>query len=47
MDFGPLTLMEGWVETGTESLSRQTLGLARNFLERAPLIDKALAAFKR
>jgi hypothetical protein len=47
MDFGPLTLMEGWVETDTESLSRQTLGLARNFPEIAPLIDNTLAAFKR
>ena len=47
MDFGPLTLMEGWVETGTESLSRQTLGLARNFPEIAPLIDNTLAAFKK
>jgi hypothetical protein len=47
MDFGPLTLMEGWVETGTESMSRQALGLARNFPEIAPLIDNTLAAFKR
>jgi hypothetical protein len=46
-NFGPLTLMEGWVETSTESLSYQALGLARNFPEIAPLIDNALAAFKR
>ena len=45
--FGPLTLMEGWLEIDLEDFEDEILGLANNFLEIEQLIDKTLVEFKR
>lgn len=46
-DFGPLTLMEGWVELKNEKVEEKILQLANNFLEIENLIDKTLVEFKK
>ena len=47
VNFGPLTLMEGWVKMNLESLQDEILKLANNFLEIEHLVDKTLAHFKK
>ncbi len=44
--FGPLTLMEGWVEIELENFQDSVLDLANNFLQIEYLIDNTLANFK-
>lgn len=45
--FGPLTLMEGWIELKEENLENSILKLANNFLKIEYLIDKTLENFKK
>lgn len=47
VDFGPLTLMEGWIVLNNEKVQEDILALATNFLEIDHLIDQTLAAFKK
>ncbi len=47
VDFGPLTLMQGWRTLENETLEKSVQLLARNFLEIAPLIDQTMDIFKR
>jgi hypothetical protein len=47
MQFGPLTLMQGWIKFDTENFVTDVLNLAANFLETEYLIDNTLAYFKR
>ncbi|ALL06113.1 hypothetical protein AQ505_11790 [Pedobacter sp. PACM 27299] len=46
VDYGPLTLMEGWLKIDQENLQDQILKLANHFFEIAHLIDGTLAHFK-
>lgn len=46
VDYGPLTLMEGWLKIDQENLQHQILKLANQFFEIEHLIDAALAHFK-
>jgi hypothetical protein len=46
VDFGPLTLMEGWLTIDVEDFQDDILKLANNFLEIAHLVDDTLACFK-
>ncbi|MFP5040042.1 hypothetical protein [Parasediminibacterium sp. JCM 36343] len=46
VNFGPLTLMEGWLKTDLENLQADIIGLANNFLEIAHLVDDTLGHFK-
>jgi len=46
-DFGPLTLMEGWVELENDKVEEKILQLANNFLEIENLIDTTLVEFKK
>lgn len=46
VDFGPLTLMEGWKRIDLENLQRDIVDLANRFLEIDSLIDNTLAEFK-
>ena len=46
VNFGPLTLMEGWLKIDLENLQDEILELANNFLEIEYLIDDTLAHFK-
>ena len=47
VNFGPLTLMEGWLEIDVEDCQDVVLGLANNFLEIEQLVDETLVEFKR
>jgi len=47
VEFGPLTLMEGWEYFEDENLESIVLKLASNFLEIENLIDNTLAKFRR
>jgi hypothetical protein len=46
-DFGPLTLMEGWIEFDNENAQEDILQLANNFLEIENIIDETLVEFKK
>ena len=46
VDFGPLTLMEGWIKMNTENLQNDVLNLASNFLAIEHLVDDTLAQFR-
>ncbi|KAF2327327.1 hypothetical protein [Flavobacterium daemonense] len=45
-NFGPLTLMEGWIELDTENFQKEILEICTNFLEIEFLIDDTLAPFR-
>lgn len=47
VNFGPLTLMEGWIKMDKENFQDAILKLANEFLEIEHLIDTTLAEFKR
>jgi hypothetical protein len=42
MDYGPLTLMQGWIETGPDGFEEDILGLLERFKHVSPLIDRLL-----
>ncbi len=44
--FGPLTLMEGWIEFEEDNLVKTVSTLATNFFEIDALIDNSLKPFK-
>jgi hypothetical protein len=46
VEFGPLTLMEGWVKLEEENLENTIANLAIKFIEIESLIDNALRPFK-
>jgi hypothetical protein len=46
-NFGPLTLMEGWIKTDSEELGNEIVCLSNNFFEIEPFIENTLAHFKR
>lgn len=47
VDFGPLTLMEGWVRLDTGALAEDVGKLAGKFLEIDGLIDELLDGYRR
>ncbi len=46
VDFGPLTLMEGWVKMDLQNLQDDVLKLTNNFLAIEHLVDDTLARFR-
>jgi hypothetical protein len=46
LDFGPSTLMEGWLNIDNGNFQSDILELANNFLEIEHLVDDTLAHFK-
>ncbi|NHN25017.1 hypothetical protein FIA58_004930 [Flavobacterium jejuense] len=46
-NFGPLTLMEGWIKLDNDKAQEDIVALANNFMSIAYLIDKTLAEFKK
>lgn len=46
VNYGPLTLMEGWIKLDLENLQEEVLKLANNFLEVEHLVDDTLNQFK-
>jgi len=47
VDFGPLTLMEGWKEIEPENLVNDIIGLSHKFLEIEPIVEATLERFKK
>ena len=46
LDFGPLTLMEGWIKIDLENFQHDIFELANNFLEITHLVDNTLTNFE-
>jgi hypothetical protein len=46
LQFGPLTLMQGWVKADKNNMQSEIAGLANRFLEIACLVDETLTLFK-
>ncbi|MDH6252948.1 hypothetical protein M2347_002675 [Chryseobacterium sp. H1D6B] len=44
--YGPLTLMQGWIELREDNIHSDLLLLAKNFLKSSPLIDETLQRYK-
>jgi hypothetical protein len=47
IDYGPATLMQGWVESETAALYRSIRDLLQRFVELSPLIDRLLESRRR
>lgn len=47
VEYGPLTLMKGYVKTDADHFEAEILQLANRFFSIAPLIDSTLASFKK
>jgi len=47
VNYGPLTLMQGWIEVDSNSFERDTLVLMERFKDLSPLIDRLLESRKR
>ncbi len=45
-NFGPLTLIQGWVKTDLENLETNIISLSNNFIEIEHLIENTLGNFK-
>jgi hypothetical protein len=43
VDYGPLTLMQGWIEVDVNRFEKDALGLMERFQSVSPLIDRLLA----
>jgi len=46
-EFGPLTLMQGWVKLNKEEIEDDIMKLSNNFFEIEHLIDSAISTFKK
>ena len=46
VNFGPLVLMEGWINLNTETIQSDIIDLSWNFVKISPLIDDTLNVFK-
>jgi hypothetical protein len=47
VDYGPLTLMQGWIEVDMDRFEKDALGLMEGFKSVSPLIDRLLAARRK
>ena len=47
IDYGPLTLMEGWTKLNEASLQKDIVELANNFIKIDYMIDDILAGYKK
>ncbi|WP_435523559.1 hypothetical protein [Chryseobacterium indoltheticum] len=47
VQFGPQTLMEGWIPLNDERIQEDILDLINNFIEISPLIDETLLEFQK
>lgn len=46
INYGPLTLMQGWCELKTENIQQDIIKLSRSFLKISPIINETLHSFK-
>jgi hypothetical protein len=47
VDYGPLTLMQGWIEIDPRSFGEDILGLMERFKQVSPLIDRLLESRRK
>jgi hypothetical protein len=47
IDYGPATLMQGWIESEPAALYRNIWNLMERFVELSPLIDRLLGSRHR
>jgi hypothetical protein len=47
VDYGPLTLMQGWIEVDVNRFEQDALGLMERFANLSPLIDRLLTARRK
>ena len=47
VDYGPLTLMQGWIDIQPQSAERSILRLMESFKQLSPLIDQLLVSRRR
>lgn len=47
VQFGPQTLMEGWIPLNEENIQKDILNLINSFIEIVPLIDETLLEFQK
>lgn len=47
VQFGPQTLMEGWIPLNDEKIQEDILNLIKKFIEITPLIDETLLEFQK
>ena len=47
VDYGPLTLMQGWIDIHPQSIEKSILHLMKNFEQLSPLIDHLLQSRRR
>jgi hypothetical protein len=47
VNYGPLTLMQGWIEVDSNSFEEDILGLMERFRHLSPLIDRLLESRRR
>jgi hypothetical protein len=46
VNFGPLTLMEGWIELKNNTIKNDLIDLSQKFLKICPLVDKTIEHYK-
>lgn len=46
INYGPLTLMQGWQVFNIENLEKDIISLVQNFLSISPIIDQTLSYYK-
>ncbi|RLJ31645.1 hypothetical protein CLU97_1081 [Chryseobacterium sp. 7] len=47
VDYGPLTLMEGWIELSTDQMENDVRELVQKFLKISPIIDNLLEQYTK
>ncbi|MCW1963084.1 hypothetical protein [Chryseobacterium viscerum] len=47
VDYGPLTLMQGWIELNIDDLEKNIAELAQNFFKISSVIDHILERYKK
>jgi len=47
IDYGPLTLMEGWIELNTDHIEKDIHKLVQKFLKISPIIDNLLDQYSK
>lgn len=46
IQYGPLTLMQGWIPITTEDIQKEVYRMIQNFLKGSPVIDTVLDQYK-
>lgn len=47
VNYGPLTLMEGWLELDADTIEKDVHELAQRFLKISPVVDRVLGQYRK